>query len=142
MSPYLIDNYEPGGSQVADYPEYDPNPPGGVPSNPPFPVGRFFTYDQISSQSEWIINGDSFEPVGLKPGVSSGNAFWRLNLTDSNRRWRGGEPDRHSGLDYKDKMSANYLYVDGHASSLEAEEAAVTLRDPERKNGFGYIDPQ
>lgn len=140
LNPYLIDNYEPGGTQSGDYPEYDPTPYGTNPA-----TTEFFRYENMKQQSEWILNGDSFEPVGLKPSVSSGDAYWRLESTAGQEeigRWDGGEPDRHSGMDFKDPMIANYVFADGHAAAVEGSEAAPKLRDPEGKNGFGYSDPQ
>lgn len=139
LNPYLVDNYEPGGTQSGDYLEYNPVPDASDPDT--FPNGQFFTYDQMVRQSEWILNGDSYEPVGLKPSITGGNAYWRINPNTA-RRWRGGEPDRHSGMDYKDTMRANYAFVDGHASSVDADIAAPKIRDPEGRNGIGYTDPQ
>ncbi|MEM6334634.1 MAG: prepilin-type N-terminal cleavage/methylation domain-containing protein [Planctomycetota bacterium] len=131
INPYVVDDYEPGGSQALDYPEYNP-----VNFYTNIPDTGFRRYEELAAQSEWIINGDSFEPVGLKPRLSNRQVFWRLDA-DPVRRWRSGEPDRHSGMNFEAPARANYGFMDGHAST-EEEEIGVLLRDPEGKNGYTY----
>ncbi|MBB6428391.1 type II secretion system protein [Algisphaera agarilytica] len=142
MSPYLIQGSVPqilNGTPTPttlNWPEYDPTPHDS--SSTGDSTTGWFKYDQMTGPSNWIINGDSFEPYGLKPTISSGSVFWRLN-PDINRRFRGGEPDRHSGLDFDEfDARANYVYVDGHAASVTTDEAAVTLRDPLGTRGYDY----
>lgn len=142
MSPYLIEGDVPqilNGVRTGatlSWPEYDPTPHDSGSTGDS--TTGWFTYDSMVGPSDWIINGDSFEPVGLKPTISSGDVFWRTN-TDPERRFRGGEPDRHSGLDLDEFDSlANYVYVDGHAAAVDAEESGVALRDPRGTRGLGY----
>lgn len=119
MSPYLIYGRE--SLSGRDFPEYKPVQPGTSSSAP---LTNTYRYEQIPSPSQWIINGDSFEPH-MKPGLSSGRLYWRTH-TDPLKIWRSGEPDRHGeGSDAK----ANYLFVDGHASTMAKDEAAIGVRD-------------
>lgn len=131
MNSRLIDDYVRDNSASADYPEYrwprNPNANG---------TSVFYSYDNITSASEWIINGDSYEPVGLGPDAPGNAITWEMR-TDV-RRFDNGEPDRHSGMDFKEPGLANYVYVDGHAASVDSEEAGRTLRDPEGKNEALY----
>ena len=130
MSPYLVDKFVNDNSTGNDYPEYGPvSTPTAA--NPQF--GQFLTYENMKSASQWIINGDSYEPNGLKP-TKPGNALTWPTRTDPLERFAAGEPDRHSGMNRQEPMTANYVYVDGHAGSASGEEAARSIRDPEGRN--------
>ena len=99
-------------------------------------------YDKIRNPSEFIINGDSYEPH-LKANLSSGEVYFRTD-SNANDRWRSGEPDRHSGMepDYSGPFKANYVFIDGHAEVLDASDAALTIRDPHGTRGYVYGDPR
>ena len=145
ISPYLIEGNVPqilngvNTGTTVSWPEYDPTTHDSTTSGDS--ETGWMTYDNMTAPTKWIINGDSYEPVGLKPTISSNVTFWRLRDTpasiDPNRRFRGGEPDRHSKFDLDPVNSlANYVYVDGHAGAVAAGEAGVTLRDPLGTRGF------
>ncbi|MEM6334639.1 MAG: prepilin-type N-terminal cleavage/methylation domain-containing protein [Planctomycetota bacterium] len=131
MSPYLIDGEDAVSGRT--YPEYKPVDPGTSSSAP---ITGWYRYDSIATPTEWIIVGDSYEPH-LKPRISSGSLYWQSNR-GSTQRWSSGEPDRHSGMDYKNDMKANYLYMDGHASTVEKDTAAIGIRDATGVRGLGY----
>ncbi|MEO0586978.1 MAG: prepilin-type N-terminal cleavage/methylation domain-containing protein [Planctomycetota bacterium] len=133
MNSYMIDNFEPGGSRSSDYPEYKPTFHNGGTDQPDSEWARF---DNLPSHSEWLLSGDSFEPVGLKPRFAASRIWWELD-PDPASRWQTGEPDRHSGLDFGEPGRANYGFVDGHASS-EEEDIAPRFRDPLGKNELPY----
>ena len=128
MNSRVIDNYVRDNSASADYPEYRwPDAP-----NATINTERFYTYDHVTGPSDWMINGDSYEPNGLGPDAPSNAITWRTR-TDI-RRFNNGEPDRHSGLDFQEDGIANYSYIDGHGAAVDSEEAGRTLRDPGGRN--------
>lgn len=126
MSPYLIDGFDERANR--DFPEYRPVLPDGSSSSQP--QTNWTKYEFITNQSGWIINGDSYE-WHLKPRLSGTSTYWQGDSSGEDR-WASGEPDRHG------KDNANYLFFDGHASSLDKEEAAITVRDPNEKRDLTY----
>ncbi|MEM9914034.1 MAG: prepilin-type N-terminal cleavage/methylation domain-containing protein [Planctomycetota bacterium] len=84
--------------------------------------------DVLLAPSQVINNGDSYEPH-LKANQSGGGVYFRRD-PNVDERWTSGEPDRHSGLDYSEPARANYVYHDGHAASVDKEEAGVAIRNP------------
>ncbi len=91
--------------------------------------------DVLLDPASVIANGDSFEQH-LNPNQSGGAIRFRRDTNDQDR-WRTGEPDRHSGLEYGEPARANYLYHDGHAASVDKFEAGVSLRDPYKRRTSG-----
>ncbi len=91
--------------------------------------------DTLLAPAQVISNGDSYE-AHMRPAQSGGGVYFRLD-TSVTDRWQSGEPDRHSGLDFSEPMRANYLYHDGHAASVQKEEAGVTIRDPYKRRTSG-----
>lgn len=92
-------------------------------------------YDKITNATEFILNGDSYEPH-IKPSIASGEAYFRLDSDPVEDRWASGEPDRHSGMDFLETMKANYVFVDGHAEVVDGQDAAVMIRDPNGTRGL------
>ncbi|QDU70742.1 type II secretion system protein [Mucisphaera calidilacus] len=109
--------------------------------DPNYPsVNGFWKYENIPSQSNWILNGDSFEQhlkVRGDAGGSSGTGEIYFQKAQGSvdyeqlKRWESGEPDRHGSGEGNQR--ANYVFADGHASTLGKEEAAFTLADPLNK---------
>ncbi|MEM7576239.1 MAG: prepilin-type N-terminal cleavage/methylation domain-containing protein [Planctomycetota bacterium] len=133
---YLVDN---GGQRYFPLPT---NSEGGVVVGDSKFTG-WLLQDTMRNPSGTIIFGDSFEQhLKVRPGtVNVGTTVYFQGGGQPNR-WASGEPDRHSGLDDADKGTfngrANYLFMDGHAESIEKPEAALTLRDPEGKRDLEY----
>ncbi len=125
MSPYLWQGANPVTS--SNYPEYRPEIPDGSSSSAP--ETGWWKYDQMVQASKWILNGDSYEPH-LKPRQSGGAIYFLSEPAPD--RWASGEPDRHG-----EQGIANYVFVDGHASTLPKDEAGLAIRDPlgERTSG-------
>lgn len=91
-------------------------------------VTGWLVRDTLLAPAQVIANGDSFEQHMNVRQSGGGVSFGIDNNADD--RWNSGEPDRHSGLDYSEPSRANYLYHDGHAASVEKEEAGTTIRNP------------
>ncbi|MEQ9454698.1 MAG: prepilin-type N-terminal cleavage/methylation domain-containing protein [Phycisphaeraceae bacterium] len=89
-------------------------------------TGEWQKYENIPNASGWIINGDSYEQHMKTYRASNYIYFQKLN--DERRRWNSGEPDRHSQGQGAER--ANYVFMDGHASTLGLEEALFTISDP------------
>ncbi|MEM7627154.1 MAG: prepilin-type N-terminal cleavage/methylation domain-containing protein [Planctomycetota bacterium] len=136
---YLIDN---GSTQ---YFPLSTSQEGVVSSTSPRITG-WLLMDTMRVPSTTIINGASFEQH-LKPRTPSSTTVTFEQNTVDQKRWASGEPDRHSGLDDSPADNgfnptiegrANYVYLDGHAASVEKPEAAITIRDPEGKKNLTY----
>jgi prepilin-type N-terminal cleavage/methylation domain-containing protein/prepilin-type processing-associated H-X9-DG protein len=93
-------------------------------------ITGFWKYESIPNQSGWIVNGDSFEQH-LKIYRSGSYIYFERYPNDEIVRWRSGEPDRHGQGEGSER--ANYVFIDGHASTLEKTEALFTIADPLNK---------
>lgn len=105
--------------------EYRPVAYNGNPA-----VSDWYRYGDVIEASNWAINGDSYEPR-LAATVSGGAVYFRRNTTSFERRWRAGEPDRHSkpdGTVSDSQQQANYLFFDGHAENMAKEDGANATR--------------
>ena len=95
----------------------------------------------MNNLSDRIITGDS-GPYVIQAdprtiSVGAGTFFRKRETTHASyvkEPWKAGDPNRHS----IEQEIANYLYMDGHASTLGKEEAANTLRDPNDVFGLVY----
>ncbi|MEM1164714.1 MAG: prepilin-type N-terminal cleavage/methylation domain-containing protein [Planctomycetota bacterium] len=99
---------------------------------------------RVRAQSQRIFFGDSGGTY-LDPSIaSSTTTFWTNSLDAAGDPDASGDPRRHSGGAYRamsqnqardeDWLSgrANYLFGDGHASTLESLEAVQAIVDPLR----------
>ena len=103
-------------------------------------LGPYLKIDQVTDASDRIVTADSggyairVDPRSIMPG---GKTFFRKRAENNAsyvlEPWKVGDPDRHS----KSQQVANYLYLDGHANTLEKELAAKALRDP--RDIFGLV---
>ena len=97
-------------------------------------VGRPWRYLQIESPSAKVINGDS-GGSWLDPSRSTEDdwmyPFWNdqddgSSYDDDGDRAASGDPERHG-------KGANYLFVDGHGSSMENLDAVQAIIDPYKR---------
>ncbi len=96
-------------------------------------TGPYLRLGNMPNLSDRVITGDSgpytiaVDPRSISVGAG---AFFRkrevTHPTYTKEPWKAGDPDRHS----QSQQVANYLYLDGHADTLEKELAAQILRDP------------
>ncbi len=110
------------------------------------PLTGWLLQDTIRNATGTMISGASFQQhLKVRPSTVSQNTYVYFEPTRETGelreqyRWESGEPDRHSGLDDTKFQNggnataegrANYLFMDGHVTSLEKPEAAVVARDP------------
>lgn len=115
-----------------------PNTPGGD-----YYVAPAWFYSQIEFPSLRIINGDSGH-AWLDPAEST-SPFWSTSGDLDGDPAGSGDPRRHSGGKYRSVITgnssrideqdmttgrANYLYVDGHAKTVESIQAVQDCNDP------------
>lgn len=98
-------------------------------------------WESIQEPTQWIIVGDSYQPYcyAYKGGST---VSWKTSPNDlESKRWRAGEPDRHDMRDLgngNNGSRANYLYMDGHASTVDKVEAGLTTLDPKNILNLTY----
>lgn len=97
-------------------------------------LGPYLKIGNVTDLSDRIITGDSGPYViNVDPRTISvgGSMFFRkreeTNSSYVKEPWKAGDPNRH-GIEQE---VANYLYMDGHASTEQKEDAARILRDPQ-----------
>ena len=97
-------------------------------------VTEFLRFDSVLRSTEWILVGDSYE-WNLEVPTSGWAKLASPPSGEPNKIWAQGDPTRHT------EISANYMFVDGHAASVGLEEAFFALRDPENKKNLSYTSP-
>ncbi|WP_428389950.1 type II secretion system protein [Mucisphaera sp.] len=122
MNTYLspgLDDY-PSGTLRTTYAPVPTLTDGG------FTNGFWQKYENLPNPTGYILNGDSFEQH-LRSRLAAGYVFFERS-SDEVQRWTSGEPDRHSQGEGNER--ANYVFVDGHASTVGMVDAANAIRDP------------
>lgn len=95
-------------------------------------TGEWQKYENLPNSTNWMINGDSYSQH-MKVYRSSSYVYF-LKVTDERMRWNSGEPDRHS--QGSGDAKANYVYMDGHASTVGLVEAMFSIADPMNKMDY------
>ena len=108
---------------------YDPeeiytNPP--PPATPRY-VDRYIRLDAIKASTESGLLGDSLNNYLDIPSTG-----FRANTPGTSPPWQDGAPERHGDA------RANYMFIDGHASSEIARDAFYAFRDPQNKKNLTY----
>lgn len=117
--------------------EYKPLDTLSAEGGPGVDITPWLKYELVPAATNWILHGDSYQQH-IKPRRGSGVTVYFPRNANPQVRWDTGEPDRHS----ESQQIANYVFMDGHASTEEKEFAAVIIRDPMGDFGFIYDESQ